>query len=79
MSDNLPKTYKQLDALLTSALDAEKHQIHGRDVDFIREFIENGEYGVAYQHLIGALFEDRLKASEKSEIALNAAADLMNL
>ncbi|MDQ8756222.1 hypothetical protein RCO27_08250 [Sphingosinicella sp. LHD-64] len=73
------ETWSRLEVLLTSALEAEQHHLPAQDTETVREYIENREYGLAYEHLSDTLVAKRVLVTEKTNLALQTAATLMNL
>ena len=75
---NQQDRWKRLELLLTSALHAEEQRLPPHDAEVIREYICNREYGLAYDHFKYALEAENIAAAKEAEVALQAAADLMN-
>ncbi|GGB99828.1 hypothetical protein GCM10011494_17890 [Novosphingobium endophyticum] len=71
--------WRQLAALLTSALDAKRNRIPSKDAEIVQYFIDHNEYGLAYEHLNNTIDEERLLITEEAKMAMKAAANFMNL
>jgi hypothetical protein len=71
--------WSRLEALLTSALEAEQHHLPAQDAETVQEYIDHREYGLAYEHFSEALDAERIIVTEETKSVLQTAANLMEL
>lgn len=57
--------YRSLEGLMTSALNKARGSLSEQDAEDVQEYIDHGEYGVAWELLWHIVNEKKLEASEE--------------
>jgi len=74
----LQKHWDRLEALIRQSLESVRAMIPGKDADWVEQFLDHNEFGVAYDWLAGAIEQHSIIVDDVTREQMSEASRLMN-